>query len=83
MNVFFFYLVQKCDEPPVIPNGEYQMSNNESYIGTLVEYTCVSSKRYRLVGPKQLVCLPSGQYDNKPPYCKGQYCGYLCIPSNQ
>lgn len=61
--------VQKCDDPPVIPNGEYQMSNNESIVGTLVEYTCVS-RRFRLVGPKQLVCLPSGQYDNKPPYCK-------------
>jgi hypothetical protein len=46
------------------------MSNNESTVGTLVEYSCVT-RRFRLVGPKQLVCLPSGQYDNKPPYCKG------------
>lgn len=45
------------------------MSSNESIVGTLVEYSC-SSRRFRLVGPKQLVCLPSGQYDSKPPYCK-------------
>lgn len=49
------------------------MSNNESVVGTVVEYSCIS-KRYRLIGPKQLLCLPSGQYDNKPPYCKGSYC---------
>lgn len=48
------------------------MTNNDSIVGTIVEYTCVSS-RFRLVGPKELECLPSGQYDNKPPYCKGWY----------
>lgn len=65
-----FYEVQRCDNPPIIQNAEYHMSNNDSIVGTIVEYTCVSS-RFRLVGPKELECLPSGQYDNKPPYCKG------------
>lgn len=46
------------------------MSNNESIVGTLVEYSCVS-RRFNLVGSKQLVCLPSGQYDVKPPFCQG------------
>lgn len=71
INVYFC-LVQRCDNPPIIQNAEYHMSNNDSIVGTIVEYTCVSS-RFRLVGPKELECLPSGQYDSKPPYCKGQY----------
>ncbi|XP_050542396.1 uncharacterized protein LOC126906135 [Daktulosphaira vitifoliae] len=61
--------VQKCEDPPIISNGEYQMSNNDSIVGTIVEYSCVSRK-FRLVGTKELICLPNGQYDNKPPYCK-------------
>lgn len=67
---FFFFKAQKCDDPPIISNGEFVLSNNESLVGTTVEYSCVS-RRFRLVGPKQIVCLPSGQYDSKPPYCKG------------
>lgn len=69
-NLYYFCLVQRCDSPPIVQNAEYHMSNNDSIVGTLVEYNCVSS-RFRLVGPKELECLPSGQYDNKPPYCKG------------
>lgn len=29
------------------------------------------SRKYKLVGAKQLKCLPSGTYDNDPPVCKG------------
>ncbi|KAI5729257.1 hypothetical protein M8J76_000731 [Diaphorina citri] len=59
----------KCPEPPTIPNGEVLLSSNTTVAGTVVEYTC-SSRRYRLVGPKQIVCLPNGHYDSKPPTCK-------------
>lgn len=61
--------IVKCPEPPAIANGEILLSSNTTIVGTVVEYTC-ASRRYRLVGPKQIVCLASGHYDSKPPVCK-------------
>lgn len=69
--ISFSSTVVRCPEPPSIPNGEILLSSNTTVAGTVVEYAC-SSRRYRLVGPKQIVCLPNGHYDSKPPVCKGK-----------
>ncbi|XP_039286802.1 uncharacterized protein LOC111056767 isoform X2 [Nilaparvata lugens] len=59
----------RCAEPPFIENGEVFVSNNATIVGTVVEYTC-SSRKFRLIGAKQLTCLPNGKYDKNPPVCK-------------
>uniref|UniRef100_A0A8D8WZ04 Membrane cofactor protein n=1 Tax=Cacopsylla melanoneura TaxID=428564 RepID=A0A8D8WZ04_9HEMI len=61
--------VVRCSDPPSIQNGEILLSSNTTVAGTVVEYAC-SSRRYKLIGPKQIVCLPNGHYDSKPPTCK-------------
>jgi hypothetical protein len=48
------------------------LSNNVTTVGTVVEYSC-ASKKYRLVGAKQLICLPNGKYDKPAPTCKGKF----------
>ncbi|KAL1117244.1 hypothetical protein AAG570_004570 [Ranatra chinensis] len=58
-----------CGEPPSIPNGEMFPSDNITMVGTIIEYTC-TSRKYRLVGPKQITCLSNGKYDQAPPVCK-------------
>ncbi|XKL59627.1 hypothetical protein PGB90_000643 [Kerria lacca] len=59
----------KCSDPPEILYGDFFILSNSTEIGAIVEYTCMSRK-YKLVGAKQLKCLPSGTYDNDPPVCK-------------
>lgn len=66
-----FHLAVTCGDPPQIEFGEVFSSNNKTVSGTIVEYSCISSK-YHLIGAKQLVCLPSGQYNKPPPQCKGK-----------
>lgn len=63
-----------CGEPPVVENGDMFLSNNVTIVGTVVEYSCVSRK-YRLVGPKQITCTSSGKYDKAPPVCKEEIRG--------
>nr|CAD7415735.1 unnamed protein product [Timema poppensis] len=63
-------LAVECEAPPSIPNGRFVASNNVTVAGTIIEYLC-STRGYKLVGPKQIVCLPSGLFDKKPPICKG------------
>ncbi|XP_072160988.1 CUB and sushi domain-containing protein 1 isoform X2 [Bemisia tabaci] len=58
----------RCPDPPTILNGEAFISSNTTVAGTVIEFSC--NRRFKLVGAKQLVCLPSGVYDNKPPVCK-------------
>lgn len=64
-----------CGEPPEIENGEVYLSSNQTVVGTLADYSCMSRK-FRLVGAKQLVCLPTGQYDKPAPQCKGKILKY-------
>ncbi|XP_046667022.1 uncharacterized protein LOC124358766 isoform X1 [Homalodisca vitripennis] len=59
----------RCSDPPEIENGEVFLNSNVSVVGTVVEYSCISRK-YRLIGAKQIICLPSGQYDKPAPQCK-------------
>ncbi|XP_067008766.2 uncharacterized protein [Anabrus simplex] len=58
----------ECDAPPSIQHGRFTLSANATLAGTVVEYSC--SRRYVLEGPKSLVCLPTGEYDQPPPVCK-------------
>ncbi|XP_014247487.1 sushi, von Willebrand factor type A, EGF and pentraxin domain-containing protein 1 [Cimex lectularius] len=58
-----------CGEPPIVANGDMFLSNNITIAGTVVEYSCIS-KKYKLVGPKQITCLDSGNYDKPPPVCR-------------
>ncbi|KAF6202358.1 hypothetical protein GE061_004757 [Apolygus lucorum] len=58
-----------CGEPPAVPNGEMFLTNNVTIAGTVVEYSCISRK-YKLVGPKQIVCMDNGKFDKNPPVCK-------------
>nr|CAD7429804.1 unnamed protein product [Timema monikensis] len=62
-------LAVECEAPPSISNGRFVASNNVTIAGTIIEYLC-STRGYKLVGPKQIVCLPSGLFDKKPPICK-------------
>ncbi|XP_065220513.1 uncharacterized protein LOC135845675 isoform X1 [Planococcus citri] len=59
----------KCPEPAEIENGDVFVLSNSTDIGAIVEYAC-TSRKYKLVGAKQLRCLPGGIYDNNPPACK-------------
>lgn len=58
-----------CHDPPIISNGRYTQTNNITIAGTVIEYFC-DSRKYKLIGPKKIVCLPIGQYDKPPPVCK-------------
>nr|CAD7456841.1 unnamed protein product [Timema tahoe] len=69
-------LAVECEAPPSIPNGRFVASNNATIAGTIIEYVC-STRGYKLVGPKQIVCLPSGLFDKKPPICKEDVRGGL------
>lgn len=70
IKIHYWFLAIRCSDPPEIENGEIFLNSNNSVVGTVVEYSCVSLK-YRLVGPKQIICLPTGQYDKPAPQCKG------------
>ncbi|PSN56517.1 hypothetical protein C0J52_14785 [Blattella germanica] len=59
----------ECEDPPEIVNGRFVVSNNLTIAGTTVEYVC-NSQKFKLVGPKKIVCLPSGEYDEEPPVCR-------------
>lgn len=58
-----------CPPPSEIPNGRFTISSNLTTVGSVVEYSC-DSRKFKLVGPKKLLCLPIGQYDKSPPICK-------------
>jgi hypothetical protein len=68
--VFLFYTAIECDDPPSIQNGKFIVSNNLTIVGTMVEYSC-NSQNYKLIGSNKIICLPSGEYDDNPPVCKG------------
>lgn len=71
MNKCHKFAAIKCGDPPEIENGEVFIDSNVTVVGTVVEYSCISRK-YRLVGAKQIICLPSGQYDKPAPKCEGK-----------
>lgn len=58
-----------CHSPPEIPNGRFTTTNNITIAGTVIEYSC-NSRKYKLIGPKKIICLPIGQYDKPPPICQ-------------
>ncbi|KAK9499776.1 hypothetical protein O3M35_002748 [Rhynocoris fuscipes] len=74
-----------CGEPPVVTNGDMFLSNNVTIAGTVVEYSCIS-KKYKLIGPKQITCLDNGKYDKPPPVCREEPRGSILpslIPTRQ
>jgi hypothetical protein len=48
------------------------------FVGSIVTYTC--DKGYRLIGNRQLLCLPTGSYDRAAPTCTGTRCNEIKSP---
>ncbi|KAG8222315.1 hypothetical protein J437_LFUL001857 [Ladona fulva] len=65
------FTANRCGNPPSIANGAYTLSRNTTTIGTVVTYSC-KNRNYKLIGPRQLVCLKTGQYDKQPPKCQAE-----------
>lgn len=63
----------QCEQPPLLSHGSYQLTNNNTIFGTIVEYHCETG--FRLVGAKEIRCLDNGLYDGNPPVCQGNYHG--------
>ncbi|XP_052129856.1 uncharacterized protein LOC113208025 [Frankliniella occidentalis] len=59
----------ECEEPTAIPNGRAVLKTNSTRVGSVVEYGC-STRGYKLLGPKTITCLPTGQWSQDPPVCK-------------
>ncbi len=78
MSMFCIVSVAKCPDPPEVENGDVFVLSNSTEIGAIVEYAC-TSRKYKLVGAKQLKCLPGGVYDNSPPVCKGILLSIFCF----
>ncbi|GLV45530.1 uncharacterized protein CBL_02550 [Carabus blaptoides fortunei] len=59
-----------CEVPSNIANGRFTTTSllNSTIFGTLVEYTCNTG--YKILGPKEITCLPNGQYNSLPPVCQ-------------
>lgn len=60
----------ECDEPSAIAHGRAVLKTNSTRVGAVVEFGC-STRGYKLVGPKTITCLASGQWSQEPPVCKG------------
>ncbi|KAE8739879.1 hypothetical protein FOCC_FOCC014636 [Frankliniella occidentalis] len=70
----------ECEEPTAIPNGRAVLKTNSTRVGSVVEYGC-STRGYKLLGPKTITCLPTGQWSQDPPVCKGEWSGAAPRPT--
>ncbi|KAJ1523628.1 hypothetical protein ONE63_001471 [Megalurothrips usitatus] len=59
----------ECEEPSAIANGRAVLKTNSTRVGAVVEYGC-STRGYKLLGPKTITCLPTGQWSQDAPVCK-------------
>ncbi|XP_046391266.1 uncharacterized protein LOC124159479 isoform X1 [Ischnura elegans] len=69
----------RCGNPPSIANGTFTISRNTTTVGTIVTYSC-KYRNLKLVGPRQIVCLKTGQYDKQPPTCQVEKVPSVVIP---
>ncbi|XP_017461448.1 PREDICTED: P-selectin-like, partial [Rhagoletis zephyria] len=57
-----------CPQPPMIVNGGYSLSNNNSTMfGSAVEYSCEPG--FELIGERVITCNLAGYWDAQPGYC--------------